>query len=78
MAFAPRTVQNTFACVPHAGLLETGTDYGLAARLDHTRADEKVLSAKLGVAHALRVPFKVVGLNADLPIHLGIGGRDGP
>jgi len=65
IALAPRTVQNTLACVPQSGLFAVGTDYGLAASFDDTGADEQVLTTEFGIAHALGVVVKVTGLNAD-------------
>src|SRR5271165_6189650 len=61
----------------HAGLFQAGANDGLAASLDHTGADEEVLLAELGVAHPLCVPFEIVGLNANLFGHVGIGRPDG-
>ena len=50
----------------HAGLFEAGADHGFAASLDNEGADEEMLSAELGVAHALYVVAEVVGLGANL------------
>src|ERR1039457_1175972 len=61
----------------HAGLFETRADYGLAAGFDDTRADEQMLCAEFGIAHALGIFLKVVGLNADLFRQLRIGRNDG-
>ena len=71
MALAPRTVQN----IPE--LFEAGSDHGFASGFDHARTDEEVLAAELGIAHALGIPLKVVGLGADLFRDFGIAGRDG-
>src|ERR1039458_7274572 len=57
----------------HAGLFETRADYGFAAGFDDARADEQMLGAECGVAHALGVFLKVVGLDADLFRQLRIG-----
>ena len=71
MALAPRTVQNMPDC------FRRRADHGLAAGLDDPGANEQVLLAELGIAHAGRIPFEVVGFDANLIDHLGIGGVDG-
>ena len=57
----------------HAGLLEPGTDYGLASGFDDAGADKQVLAAKLGVAHAFGFSLKVCGFDAQLLDDFGIG-----
>src|SRR5882724_4384510 len=64
-------------CPEHPRLFEAGTDHGLAASFDDSRADKEVLEAKLGIAHALGISFKVVRLGANLVDHFGICGNDG-
>ena len=61
----------------HPGLFETGTNDGLAARLNDTRPDEQVLAAKLGIAHPRSVPGEVLGFDTDLLGHLGMVGLQG-
>src|ERR1035438_1499472 len=39
----------------HTGLFETRTDDGLAARFDDAGANKEVLTAELGVTHALGI-----------------------
>ena len=56
----------------HAGTLEAGTHHGFASGFDHAGAHEEVLLAELGIAHACRIPFEVVGLCADRCRQLGI------
>ena len=48
IALAPRTKGPE-----HSRLLEPLADHGLAASFDHTRADEEVLLAEFGIAHAV-------------------------
>jgi len=54
MALAPRTVQNTSACVPHSRPLAAGADDSLAAGFDDACADEQLLRAEL--AGILKAP----------------------
>src|SRR5258708_28837364 len=77
MALAPRTVQNTLACVPHAGPFETGANHSLASGFDDARADKQVLAAKVRVARARGIGFKVGGLAASLFENFRVGGKDG-
>ena len=77
LALARRTVQNTLACVPHAGLFEAGADDRSTSGFDDAGAEEEVLAAEVRVAHAGCVALEVVGLGAKLVPPLGIGGRDG-
>ena len=58
----------------HAGLFEAGADDGFAASLHDPRADEQVLAAELGVAHARGVGLKVVGFGVNLFSQAGIEG----
>src|SRR5690242_5190173 len=62
----------------HSRLFEAGTNYGLASSLNHTGANEQMLTAELGIAHTLGVPVEVNRLDAKLVGDLGIGGFDGP
>jgi len=57
----------------HAGLLEPGTDYGLAPGFDDAGANKQVLVTKLGVAHAFGISLKVGGFDAQLLDDFGIG-----
>jgi hypothetical protein len=57
----------------HAGLLEAGADDGLASGFDDARADKQVLAAKLGVAHALGISFKIICLDAQFLDNFWIG-----
>jgi hypothetical protein len=57
----------------HAVLLEAGADDGLASGFDDARADEQVLAAKLGVADALGISFKIICLDAQFLDNFWIG-----
>ena len=61
----------------HPGSFETGADHGLAAGLNDAGADEQVLAAELGIAHALGVVFEVTGFAANLLGSFVVGGIDG-
>ena len=61
----------------HAGLFEARADHGLAARLDHTGANEEVLAAERGIAHAVCLRLEVIRLDTDLLDDFGVGGMDG-
>src|ERR1022692_2017315 len=50
----------------HSRLLEAEANDRLAASLDHAGADEQMLPAELGIAHASGVSLEVFGLNAEL------------
>ena len=60
----------------HAGLFETRTDDGFATGFDDAGANEEVLLAELGIAHAFGMGFKVVGFDAQLFRHFSAGGSD--
>ncbi len=49
----------------HSGLLEAAADHGLAAGFYYSRADKQVLMTELGIAHAVGIVLKVVGLGTD-------------
>src|SRR5436309_13782583 len=48
----------------HTRSFEAGADYSLAARFDHTRANKHMLSPKLRISHAHRIPRKVLRCQA--------------
>src|SRR5579864_6322424 len=60
----------------HPRLFEPRTDYGLAAGFDDTGANKQVLATILGITHALRVPFEVIRLGANLLDHVSILGTE--
>src|SRR5580693_6932773 len=62
----------------HSRLFETRADHRLASSFNDTRANKQVLAAKFGIAHALCIPREVIGLDANLLVHGGITGVDGP
>ena len=55
----------------HSRLLEAEANDRLAASLDHAGADEQMLPAELGIAHASGVSLEVFGLNAELVRQFG-------
>ena len=59
----------------HAGLLEPGTDHSFAASFNHAGANEQVLFAEFGIAHAIPVAVEVFGLNEDGLNQLSVGVR---
>src|SRR5690348_10648250 len=63
-------------CKEHARAFETRTDDRLASSFDDAGANKQMLTAILGISHALRVALKVFGLGADLLGNFGIVGID--
>jgi hypothetical protein len=59
-------------------LFETRADHRLASSFNHTGANKQVLAAKVGITHTLCIPREVIGLGANLLVHGGIAGVDGP
>src|SRR5258708_12748499 len=49
----------------HAGLFEAAANDGLTPGFDNAGTDEKVLTTKLGITHAVGVFLKVIGLLKD-------------
>jgi hypothetical protein len=62
----------------HARLFAAGPDDGFAVGFDDTGADEQMLAAEFGVAHALGVVGKVSDLDAEFFGQLWTGRIDGP
>src|SRR5271156_409425 len=57
----------------HARQLASRANHSLASSLDNTRPHKQVLSAKLGVSHALGVFFEVLCLSPDHLRLFGVG-----
>src|SRR5208283_3357899 len=61
----------------HSRTFEARSDHGFASSFDDAGTDEEVLAAELGVAHALGVPFEIIGFRADLLRDCGMAGGEG-
>src|ERR1035438_6319704 len=61
----------------HTGLFEARTDDGLAARFNDAGANKEVLTAELGVTHALGISRKIVCLGTNRFDIFGVGWNDG-
>src|SRR5579864_7165615 len=57
----------------HSGPFESRSDHSFAAGLDDARTNKQVLESERWVAHALSIPFEIVGLRAKLLSYFGIG-----
>jgi len=57
----------------HPGTLEAGADGHLAARFHDTGRRAEPLGPKLGVAHAIAIPFDVIHARPGLVVCCGVG-----